>query len=172
MQEPTLDRQAIIDELVNHHGLEPLDFYLLPLIPLVEIAWADGRIQKAEAALLLDFTRRWLALLRHDAGDEDVVTTARAQRFIDRFVKQRPDPDELTRLRELAVHMLEQNSDAERVQRNERSVLEYCIDIAAAAVQSYPYEIRGRVMQDEKELLVELMHSMHIDPDSDMSRAF
>ena len=167
-----LDRQAILYEIVHEHGLDPLDFYLLPLMPLIEVCWADGKIQKAEAELLLDFTRRWLSLLRQDAGGENIVSIQQAQRFIDRFMKQRPPQAELERLRELAIHMLEQNSDEARVKQNERTVLEYCIDIAAAAVNSYPYEIRGRVMEEEKALLLELMHSMQIDPDTTLPIRF
>lgn len=161
---PPLDRQLLLHELVHDHGLEPLDYYLLPLIPLIEVCWADGRVQKSEAALLIDFTRRWLALLKTDAGGETIVGIPQAQAFIDRFMKTRPDPVLLQRLRELAVNMLELNSDRARVNQNERTVLEYCIDIAAAAVSSYPYEARERVMDEEKELLLELMHAMQIDP--------
>lgn len=162
---PLMDRQAILHELVHEHQLHALDYYLLPLIPLIEVSWADGRVQKSEAGLLLDFTRRWLALLRDDAGGETIVSISQAQNFIDRFVKARPDPALIGRLRELAVNMLELNSDKARVKQNERTVLEYCIDIAAAAVSSYPYEARERVMNEEKALLLELMHAMQIDPD-------
>lgn len=166
---PMLDRQAILHELVHDHGLDPLDFYLLPLMPLIEVCWADGQVQKGEAELLLDFTRRWLAMLRKDAGGETIISTPHAQRFIDRFMKQRPDPALISRLRALAIDMLEQNSDRERVKQNERTVIEYCIDIAAAAVNTYPYDIRERVMEQEKALLLELMHAMQIDPDSTLS---
>lgn len=162
---PLMDRQAIHHELVHEHQLDALDYYLLPLIPLIEVCWADGRVQKSEAGLLVDFTRRWLALLRDDAGGEAIVSISQAQNFIDRFVKARPDPALIGRLRELAVNMLELNSDRARVKQNERTVLEYCIDIAAAAVSSYPYEARERVMNEEKALLLELMHAMQIDPD-------
>lgn len=169
---PPLDRHMLLHELVHEHGLDPLDYYLLPLMPLIEVCWADGQLQRAEAELLLDFTRRWLGLLRQDAGGEDIVSTQQAQRFIDRFMRQRPARSEMERLRELAIQMLELNSDEKRVKQNERTVLEYCIDIAAAAVKSYPYEIRGRVMQEEKALLLELMHTMRIDPDTTLPTLF
>lgn len=169
---PRLDRQGILYELVHTHQLDPLDYYLLPLMPLMEVCWADGRVQQAEAELLLDFTRRWLNLLRRDAGGETIVDTAHAQRFIDRFMRIPPDPEEIVRLRELAINMLELNSDEQRVKQNERTVLEYCIDIAAAAVNDYPYEIRQRVMHEEKDLLLELMHAMQIDPGATLPQAF
>lgn len=171
-ESPKLDRQAILYELVHTHGLDPLDYYLLPLMPLMEICWADGRVQQAEASLLLDFTRRWLNLLQRDADGETVVEASQAQRFIDRFMRVPPDREEITRLRELAINMLELNSDEQRVKQNERTVLEYCIDIAAAAVKDYPYEIRGRVMHEEKDLLLELMHAMQIDPETTVPQTF
>lgn len=161
-----MNRQEILNEIVNQHDLDPLDIYLLPLIPLIEVIWADGRAQQAEVDLLLDFTRRWLSLLKSDADGETVVDVAHAQRFLERFLRQRPSQELLGRLRELALDLLASNSNQQQVIERSRSILEYCIDIAAATVQTYPYAPRERVMDDEKNLLIELMLSMQIDPEN------
>lgn len=161
-----MDRQEILNEIVNQYDLDPLDIYLLPLIPLIEVIWADGRAQQAEVDLLLDFTRRWLNLLKSDADGETIVDVAHTQRFLERFLRQRPSQELLGRLRELALDLLASNSNQQQVIERSRSILEYCIDIAAATVQNYPYGPRERVMDDEKTLLIELMLSMKIDPDN------
>lgn len=159
-----MNRQDILNEIVNEHGLDPLDIYLLPLIPLIEVIWADGRAQQAEVDLLLDFTRRWLELLKEDAGGDTVISAAQARKFLERFLRQRPSTILLERLRELGLDVLAQNSNQGQVIQRSRTILEYCIDIAAATVKTYPYGPRERVMDQEKHLLLEFMHSMQIDP--------
>lgn len=164
--ETAMDRLEILDEIVNEHHLDPLDIFLLPLIPLIEVIWADGRAQQAEVDLLLDFTRKWLTLLKEDAAGEVVVSVGATQRFLERFLRQRPSPALLSRLREMALDLIATNSDPAQALSRERTILDYCIDIAAATVTSYPYGPHDRVMDQEKNLLLELMYSMQIDPEN------
>ena len=167
---PPMTRQEILDEIVREHGLEPLDIYLLPLVPLIEVIWADKRVQQQEVDLLVDFARQWLARLRADAGGDTLITAQRAHAFIHRFIDQPPPPALLERLRQLSLQLLAQNSDQAQAEFWQRTVLEYCIDIAAATVPSYPYALRERVVPKEKELLLEIMGAMHIAPDNLLDR--
>lgn len=148
-----------VKALSDEFGLPAESVYLLPLVPLIEIMWADGKVQPAEMSLLYDSVTRRLAELHTAAAGEEVLSIADAEAFLDHFLKDRPDPERLRRLRELTVQLMNATaSDAER-----RSLLDSCMDIAAAAVSTYPYERRDRVMAVEKTLLHELFETLHLD---------
>jgi len=147
-----------VTTLVDEFGLKPEYVYLLPLVPLIEIMWADGKAQPAEISILYECATRHLANLHTAAAGEEVVSIAEAEAFLERFLKAEPDPAMLRRLRELTVALL--NATAPESER--RSLLDNCMDIAAVAVSSYPYNRRDRVMAAEKALLHELFNSLHL----------
>lgn len=148
-----------VKALSDEFGLPAASVYLLPLVPLIEIMWADGKVQPAEMSLLYDSVTKRLAELHTAAAGEEVISVADAEAFLDHFLKDRPDPERLRRLRELTVQLM--NATASHAER--RSLLDSCLDIAAAAVSTYPYERRDRVMAVEKSLLRELFDTLHLD---------
>jgi hypothetical protein len=149
---------ATVATLVDEFGLKPEYVYLLPLVPLIEIMWADGKVQPAEISILYECVTRHLADLHTAAGGEEVVGVEEAEAFLDHFLKAEPDPEVLRRLRELTVELL--NATAPESQR--RTLLDNCLDIAAVAVSAYPYGRRDRVMAAEKALLHELFNSLRL----------
>jgi hypothetical protein len=46
-----------IDDALRALGMDKTSFRALPLLPLVQVAWADGRIQNEERALIMDIAR-------------------------------------------------------------------------------------------------------------------
>jgi hypothetical protein len=91
--------------------------YLLDVLPLVEMAWADGVVQPGERAMILAFLDEHLRQMEERNGSQ-VVPRAEALRFVDRFLTERPPEEELRHLRELFVAVrLSEEGRAERTQR-------------------------------------------------------
>ena len=151
-----------IHKLLEEHGLQPRELYLLPLIPLIELMWADGVIQPAEVSILYDQVTRHLAELHSSADGEEIVTVSEAEAFLDRFLNEAPDPEKLRELRQLSLRLMDSGSDRHGVERRKRELFDSCLDIAAAAVTNYPYGKRDRIIAGEKKLLRELFAGLRL----------
>lgn len=145
-----MEKQQAFDLLAREFDLKPTDYYFLELIPLIEMIWADGQNQQAELSLLYKFTIEHMAHLDQSSGIT-FVSTDDANDFLDRFAHQRPSPQLLEKLRELVVHSAMSNSSCRH-----QSILEYCLDIAAACATQYPFGIQERIVESEKQLLNKL----------------
>lgn len=147
-----------LESLVSEFGLKAENIYLLPLVPLIEVMWADGVLQPAEISIFYECVTRHLADLHNQADGEEVVSIEEAEKFVDHFLRTRPDPEKLRRLREVAVKVLNLSPDSDL----RRTLLDNCLDLAAVAVSRYPYDRRDRVMASEKAVLHELFQSLKL----------
>lgn len=147
--------QQRFDQLAQEYDLKPADFYLLDLIPLIEMMWIDGKNQAGELKILYQFVIEHIALLDQAAGME-VVSIDEANDFLDRFAHSKPSPHLLNELRQLVTGS-ETASDQRKL-----NILEYCLDISAACVSTYPYKNRERIMTLEKQFLLKLMEEFKI----------
>lgn len=155
------NRQRVIRLLESDFQITGAQLYLLPVIPLVEMVWADGQNQAAELNLVSDFIERHLGELNEKADGVRVVSHAEVESFMDRFVRTRPSSALLKAIRELALPTMLGHSDETQSQVT-KQVLDYCLDIAAASVNEYPYEQRDRFMDEEKALLHELAAVLNV----------
>jgi hypothetical protein len=135
-------------------------------LPLIEVMWADGKNQAAEMSLLYEYVIKHLAWLNQEAAGMEVISVEEANNFLERFAHRRPDPRLLAALREFTDYFYFSNSDPNVVRARKQTIMDLCMDIAAAAVTQYPYEQHNRVMIKEKELLHDLMKSFGITPES------
>lgn len=87
---------------LERRGLTGNLVYLLDVVPLIEMAWADGEVHPSERTLILSFLDQHLSALEHDASGP-LVSRVEALRFVDRYLETRPSPEELQALRELMV---------------------------------------------------------------------
>jgi hypothetical protein len=169
MQKATpLSRDEIIHVLETEYGITGNLIYLLDLVPLVEMLWSDGKNQTAEISLIYEFATKLAAQLANDAGGVEVVSATDITFFLQHFVHQRPASGLLSSLRTLTQAAIDNDHDAARAQTRKQNILDYCLDIAAASVSTYPYARRDRFIQQEKVLLVELLHSLHISPHTEV----
>ncbi len=152
-----------VDELLADFGLKPQDVYLLDLVPLIEMIWADGENQKSELNLLYDYTLKHFTALDKKMGGEEVLSIDDVNDFLDRFAHQRPDPTLLKSLREIVLTQRQDLTEEEKIQSCD-TMLGYCLDIAAACVPDYPYNRHERIMETEKQLLNDLMAVFNISP--------
>jgi len=156
--------QTEFTQLSKTFDLKPADFYFLNLIPLIEVLWVDGNNRPQELQILYHFLIEHIAFLDKQAGDQ-VVTIEDANDFLDRFAHQRPSEDLLNQLHDIVLQ-LNHNSFIKQKQ----TILDYCMDIASACTNSYPYPLRGRVIEEEKELLQKLFKAFDIPMDSKHSK--
>ena len=150
-----------LESLVNELGLSSETIYLLPLVPLIEVMWADGALQRSEISVFHECLKTHVADLQRHADGEEVVSVAQAQAFACELFAVRPDPHRLCRLRELAVEVLNLDPDVEA----RRTVMDNCLDLAAIAVSRYPYDRRDRVMAAEKRVLHALFATLNLHSD-------
>ena len=148
------------DRLMAEFNLKPADFYFLDLIPLIEILWADGKNQPGELRILYQCLMEHIAYLDQSSGSH-AISVNDANDFLDRFAHRKPSGDLLSQLRALSAHASESLPDAKRA-----SIFEYCLDIAAACTTRYPYELRNRIIDEEKKLLQKLFFEFNIATDT------
>lgn len=151
-----ITREHALAILETQYGIQSHEVYLLELIPLIEMVWADGHKQEAEVSLVYKFALRRLAELHCEAHSLDVLTAEQVNAFIERLLSKRPSPVMLRELRRLALPVIFDHSDPQVNDRRHQMILEYCLDIGAAAVACYPYDTHERFSPPEKALLLEL----------------
>ena len=117
--------------------------------------------QKGELKVLYKCVIEHIARLDQQAG-LPLVSIEDANHFLDRFAHQKPDPRLLDEL--MIAFLQAENTTADR-----RSIMDYCMDIAAAATTTYPFALRERVMENEKALLKKLFKELNISPEAEPS---
>lgn len=151
---PLTRRQAVT--MLKYYGIEGSNVYLIDIIPLIEMIWADGKAQKGEIAVLQDFLQKHVARINNLAG-YPLLNMSQAQRFASRFLKQRPDADLLRALHELVAPVRLSASDPRLRENVKESLLAACLDIAASAVTVYPFGLHERFDAQEKRCFFEIL---------------
>jgi len=141
-------------------NLKPADFYFLDLIPVIEILWADDKNQPGELRILYQCLIEHIAHLDQSSGIH-AISVNDANDFLDRFAHRKPSDHLLSQLRALSTHSSQSLPEARR-----SSIFEYCLDIAAACTTQYPYELRHRIIDEEKKLLQKLFIEFNIAADT------
>ena len=162
------DRSDTLRILESDYGITGGQIYLLPVLPLIEMVWVDGRNQPAELELVAEYIERHLSDLNEEAGGINVVSREELEQFMNRFVRVRPESELLTAVRNLTFPALLGNTCAKR-ERKSRQILDYCLDIASACVRDYPYGQRERFLREEKSLLHELAEALRVSCDKECS---
>ena len=151
--------QNEFERLKNQFSLKDADFYFLDLIPLIKVIWADGHNQKAELKILYKLVIAHIAYLDQQSGVRS-VTIEQANDFLDRFAHHKPSGELLNELQAISAM-----SSKSKDQSRQLTILEYCMDIAAACTTKYPYDMHERVTQEEKVLLQKLFKELDLQAD-------
>jgi hypothetical protein len=163
-------RQRAIDEL-EQHGIRGPSVYLIDIIPLIEMIWADGRVQEGELEILKDFLHEHVSRINRVAGYQ-VLTYGTARDFVLGFLRERPQPQLLKTLRSLIVPLRMASSEDGANQSLRNCLLAACLDIAASSVREYPYGIGDRFNPEEKTCLFEILDSFAGLPHEDSAGGF
>ncbi|CAG0970473.1 hypothetical protein MYXO_01270 [Myxococcaceae bacterium] len=155
---PSIDRTRAL-AVLRRHGITGADVYLIDLIPLIEIIWADGKAQDSELFLFEAFLRRHVDGLNRSVGHR-MLTLEDARAFVRRFLHERPSHELLRELRSLVAAVRLASSDDGHNAALRGSLLAACVDIAASAVAAYPYAHGERFDREEKHSFFEILESL------------
>ena len=83
--------EEAIEELESY-GITGAQIYLIDLIPLIEMIWADGKAQGAEISLLADFLKKHVEHINALAGlCQPLANSGRAYLLVHVFLKLRTE---------------------------------------------------------------------------------
>ena len=148
-------REQANDALAQFRIKEP-QIYLIDILPLIEMLWADGEAHESELAILDEYLHKRVPQINEMAGC-DVMSFEDAQAFAHRFIKQRPQPEFLKTLRSLVGPVILSSSNSDYVEPLVKLMFGACIDIAANAVRNYPYGHHDRFDSDGKRCFYEII---------------
>jgi hypothetical protein len=132
-----LDDPALLQEL-KELGFTPDTVSLLPLVPVLRMAWAEGGITGAERDLLVRLAR-----------SRGIPEGSEADRQLAAWMSRQPDESVFARAGRLIRAMLDSRSP-ETSDLSVDELVEYCERIAAASGGIFGI---GRVSAEEKKLL-------------------
>ncbi|MBD3240699.1 MAG: hypothetical protein GF331_08960 [Chitinivibrionales bacterium] len=155
-----MTREEAIRKL-EQYGIEGAEVYLIDIIPLIEMMWADGSIQKTELSLFEDYLERHVERVNRLAG-ETVLTADCAVGFVRRFLRTRPDPALLRTLRSFIPSL--RTDSAEQVNAIKSSLLAACLELAASAPSPMPYADPSTFDPEERKCFFELLDSFRRPP--------
>ncbi len=129
---------ALLQEL-EELGFTPDTVALLPLVPLLEMAWAEGGVTHAERDLVVRLAR-----------SRGIAANTPADRQLDLWVITRPEPSVFERARRLIAAMVASGTEAPAGGINPDDLVAQCDLIAAASGGIFGI---GRVSAEERALL-------------------
>ena len=148
-------REEAIEDL-SLFGIKEPYTYLIDIIPLIEMIWADGEAHESELAILDEYLHKRVQQINEMAG-YTAIDFQGAQAFAYQFIRQKPLPEFLRTLRSLVGPVILSSSDSRYVEPLTKLMFEACIDIAANAVRKYPYGLHDRFDSDEKRCFYEII---------------
>lgn len=132
-----LDDPELLQEL-DDLGFTPDTVVLLPLVPVIQMAWAEGGITEAERELILRL-----------ATSRGVDMGSAAGHQLTEWITNRPAEAVFARARRLIRAMLDSGS-AQTGDLNANDLVDYCEDIASASGGILGI---GRISAEERALL-------------------
>jgi hypothetical protein len=139
-QKTGLHDPALLKEL-QELGFTPDTVVLLPLVPVLEMAWAEGGITAAERNLIVRLAR-----------GRGVVDDSVADRQLREWMTNRPDPSVFAHAGRLTAAMLAEGSDQVTRGLTADELVAYCEKVAAASGGILGLRL-GSISAEEKLLL-------------------
>jgi hypothetical protein len=151
-------RQKALKDL-EAYEIKGAEVYLIDIIPLIEMIWADGKAQEGEIRILEDHLRKHVKHI-NELAEGEIITFDMARNFCLRFLRNRPDPGLMKTLRSLVAPIRLSTSDSQLNNALRDSLLATCLDIASSCVVKYPYGLNERFNPDEKRCFYEILESL------------
>jgi hypothetical protein len=126
-------------------GFTPETLSVLPLVPIVEMAWAEGGITPAERTLIVKLAR-----------ERGIAEGGRADRLLVDWMTRKPSADTFVRATRLIRAMLESGApDASALTADD--LIKYCESIAAASGGILGI---GKISADERATLSKIVAAL------------
>ena len=139
-----LNDPALLKEL-DTLGFTPETISVLPLVPIVEMAWAEGGITPAERTLLVKLAR-----------DRGIAEGSPADRQLSELMARQPSPDVFARATRLIRAMLDTGS-SEGGTMSAEDLIKYSESIAAASGGILGI---GRISAEERATLARIVTAL------------
>ncbi|TGN40268.1 hypothetical protein [Marinobacter confluentis] len=125
-----------LSALLSQHDLPASFIYLAPVLPIVQVMWADGRNQMPERAKLHCIIENHCKTLSELAGGAEIVSANDIERFDQAFIAHRPDPQVLEALTGMASGVIANRESAPSPQGSDSlfstdQLFHACLEIAA-----------------------------------------
>lgn len=137
-------------EKLSHVGINNREIYLIDIIILCEMAWADGSIQEGEREILFSYLNHHVDTINRLAGCK-VLEHKEAKDLIRSFLDNRPGRDLLETIEEVIAPIRFDQINPANAEHTCLGILNSCLDIAACSVTKYPYGLTERFTKEEKE---------------------
>jgi len=139
-----LNDPALLEEL-DALGFTPETISVLPLVPIVQVAWAEGGITAAERTLLVRLARA-----------RGIAEGSPADRQLSDWMAQQPSPDVFARATRLIRAMLDAGS-SEGGRLSADDLIKYSESIAAASGGILGI---GKISPDERATLAQIVATL------------
>lgn len=155
-----MTREQAIRKL-RQYGISGAEVYLIDLIPLIEMMWADESIQRTELIVFESYLNEHISRVNAAAG-HDVLDRGTAESFVQRFLQTRPDQELLSTLRSFIPALSGEDNDRRKVLNS--SLLAACLDIASSSTSPMPYASDGKFDPEERQCFFELLDAFGRGP--------
>ncbi len=115
-----INDESVLDQLVEH-DIHAETLAAFSLIPIIEVAWADGKIQKEEGAIL-----------RKALEDKGAPKDSIASRLVEHWIDERPHPN-LMKLWQAYTGVLVSELTPDAVDLLKKTVVQHARAVAEAA---------------------------------------
>lgn len=158
----TSDNAVSYTEAVNklkQLGIKDEKIYLIDLILLIEMMWADGQAQEGEIEILENYLEQHIANVNKRAGCK-VLCLQDAREFVQPYIEKRPSDNTIKSLRELVDPVSFMVSNDKENRKLKEELLFVCMDIASIATTEYPYPSNGRFDENEKKCFFNIQRAL------------
>ena len=137
-------------EKLSHVGIQKKEIYLIDLVLLCEMAWADGSVQEGEREILFSHLNHHIDSINRLAGCR-VLEHKEAKELIRSFLDNRPSKELLETIQEVIAPIRIDQINPANAERTCLDILNTCLDIASSSVTKYPYGLTERFTREEKD---------------------
>ena len=132
-----IEDEQVLQEL-EQRGFTAATVSLLPLMPLLEVAWAEGNVSDAERKMIVEFARL-----------HGIAPDSQADQQLADWLEVSPGPDVFTSALRVTRAMLAALPPDQRKLRHD-SLLSYCTSLAQASGGIFGF---GAIKKEEEEAL-------------------
>lgn len=152
--------------LLSQYDFPQSFIYLAPVLPLVQVMWADGRNQMPERAKIHVIIQDHCNALNELAGGVNVVSSADVETFDRVFIANQPPAPMLQTFTEYAKKLLEEKAGEAVSQAgslyNQEKLFHACLEIAATSPvkiqQDFGEDVYERVIDQERSFIRQLFN--------------
>jgi len=128
-------------------GLTADTVALLPLVPAVELAWAEGGITPAERQVVVSLAR-----------SRGIAEDSASDRLLNTWMASRPTPEQFAKARRLISALLDSGAPVAKDLTAEQ-LIKYCEEIASASGGLFGLPLRA-VSMEERDLLTQIANDL------------